>query len=99
MACRYVIEMLIEIELDDAPALSARAVANHLSGDWDMAPNPSAVAAHFANPEQALQSLAAVHGVHRLGEACGGQIVGAEVLARPVRADERLPWHGPEGNG
>jgi hypothetical protein len=98
MASRYVIEMLVEIEVDDAPALSARAVADHLSGEWDVAPDPSAVSAHFANPEQALQTLAARHGVHRLGEACGVQIVGAEVSARPLNADERLPWHASTGN-
>jgi hypothetical protein len=98
MASRYVIEVLIEIEVDDDAALSARAVAEHPSGNWEVAPDPSVVAAHFAQPEQALQTLAGVRGVPRLGEACGGQIVGAEVLARPLKNDERLPWHGPAGN-
>lgn len=99
MAPRYVIELLVELQVDDALALSARAVAEHLAGDWSAAPDQAAVAAHFATPEQALQLLAAVHGVERLGEACGGKIVGAEVLARLMNADELLPWHGPKDDG
>jgi hypothetical protein len=94
---RYVIELLVEIEVDDAGALTARAVAEHIAGDWDVPPDATAVADHFANPVQALQSIAAVLGVPRLGEACGGTIVGAEVLVRQVEQNERLPWHGASG--
>jgi hypothetical protein len=90
---RYVIELLVEIEVEDAGALSARAVAEQLAGDWDVPPDATAVADHFADPVQALQSIAAVLGVPRLGEACGGTILGAEVLVRQAEQDEGLPWH------
>ena len=71
-----------------------RAVAEHLAGEWDEPRDATAVAAHFANPALALQSSAAAQGLPRLGEACGGAILGAEVLVRPVEQNERLPWHG-----